>query len=139
MRYRSRVFPIDLLRRTATVGFVGASISIVACGSSSSDAKDGSSADCDALAKQGRDEVSRAIDAHKTCTTDADCMEVAFATSCFDSCSRGIAKSGKADVDTAKANAEKNACAPFKEKGCKVTIPPCSPPALKCQSGSCET
>jgi hypothetical protein len=130
------------LRTLATVVVVvGSWICIVACGSSSSDGKSASAAaaDCDALAKQGRDEVSRAIDAHKACTTDADCVEVALATSCFDSCSRGVAKSGRADVDTAKANAEKNACAQFKEKGCKVTIPPCSPPALKCQTGSCET
>jgi hypothetical protein len=125
--------------RTIAVVLVTSAICIAACGNSSSEAKNGAAADCDTLANKAREEVSRAIDAHKSCTTDADCIEVAYATSCFDSCSRGIAKDGKADVDAAKASAEKNACASFKEKGCKAIIPPCAPPALQCKSGRCET
>src|SRR5688572_26816942 len=126
---------MSALRAFAVAAIAVPSILLLACGS---DAKE-SEQDCDAIAKEARDEVSRAIDANKTCTTTADCVGIAFSTSCFDSCSQGIAKGGAAAVDAAKASAEKNACERFKAKGCKVIIPPCIPPGLSCTSSRCAT
>lgn len=112
-------------------------LSIAACGSDN--ASSGSSETCESIQDEARAPISKAIDANKACTTDADCVDVAYATSCFDSCSRGIAKSGAAAVDAAKDDAEKNACTRFKAKGCKVIIPPCPPPDLRCLGGKCES
>lgn len=144
------MMPIMTFTRAFAVVVPVISLCVAACGSSNSsdsagnagatDASNESDASsCDAIQSEARDAVSRAIEANQRCTATADCVEVSFATSCFDSCSRGIAKAGAPEVEAAKADAEKNACARFKAKGCKSTIPPCEPPTLRCVSGKCET
>ena len=99
-----------------------------------------SSTSCDALAGSARDEVAAAIASHAACTSDADCVETSLGASCFDSCSRGVAANGLADVAAAKSRVNAAACAEFTARGCKVTVPPCAPPrAPRCVAGACAT
>lgn len=78
------------------------------------------------------------MDANRTCSADADCTFVGRATSCFDSCTGVVAKSGMPAVDQAKASAEATECKAFKAGGCKRVVPPCAPPLPPtCHEGRC--
>lgn len=78
------------------------------------------------------------IDAHSACTSDDDCVTIAFSASCFDSCDRAVAKSGEADVKAARERVDAGVCATYRARGCKLIVPPCVPPErARCESGRC--
>ncbi len=94
---------------------------------------------CDELAASARKDVDSAIQSHTACATDADCVEDALSASCFDSCARGVATRGVADVKAARARVNDAQCKEFLARGCKVLIPPCAPPGPpRCVAGACK-
>jgi hypothetical protein len=124
-----------LVRRAGAVLFLLTSLAI-ACSPSSSPA----SPTCDQLQTSAREEVSKAIEGARACTTDADCTGIAFSSACFDSCGSAVAKSRTSDVDAAKSRVNDAQCKTFQNQGCKLVIPPCVPPnPVKCASGACTS
>lgn len=94
-----------------------------------------SCADLRAYALHRLDDV---LAAHRACTTDADCVSVGFGASCFDACSRSVAKSGQPALDAASADIDADECRDFKAQGCRSEVPPCAPPApVACRQGIC--
>lgn len=101
--------------------------------------EDASAGSCASLSNAASSEVSNAIAAHQACAVDADCVQIGFAASCFDSCSRVVAKNGVADVTAAKDRVNADACKQFLAQGCKFDIPPCAPPGMPvCKAGACS-
>ena len=93
---------------------------------------------CTAKAIPASDKVMAVIAANSTCSTAADCTTVDFSTSCFDSCTRAVATSGRAAVEEAKASASANECQAFADAGCTAEHPPCEAPlAPTCVAGKC--
>lgn len=112
---------------------------LVACGAASSPAGPEGSPSCDDLQGSARDKVQAAITANASCSTDADCVTVAFAADCFDSCTRAMNTQGAGAVDAAKASVNGEQCKTFASQSCKNVIPPCAPPMPpKCVSGACQ-
>jgi len=112
---------------------------VLACASSSSPATSPGTSTCDDLVASAQKDLQSALDANATCTTDADCESVGFGASCFDSCSRGIAKSGDAAYKASVDKVDGAQCKQFKDQGCKqAPIPPCTPPIVKCNAGKCS-
>lgn len=111
----------------------------LACASSSPPASSPGAASCDELVTSARNDVSRAITDHRACTQDSDCTTVGLGASCFDSCTRAVAASGKPEVDAAVARANDAQCKQFAEQHCTpAPIPPCAPPPPpRCVSGQC--
>ncbi|AKU97495.1 hypothetical protein AKJ09_04159 [Labilithrix luteola] len=103
---------------------------------SSDEASAGTS--CESLSESASTEVSSAIAAHQACTVDDDCTQVELVASCFDHCSRIVAKDGVAEVSAAKDRVNAAQCKRFLAQGCKFDVPPCSPPMpAKCKAGVC--
>ena len=77
--------------------------------------------------------------ANVACAADADCATVNVGASCFDACTRSVNQAGKGAVDRAQTLVEAGECKPFHAGGCKLTPPPCAPPAAPaCKAGRCE-
>lgn len=95
---------------------------------------------CNAHVDAARGKLQAVLDANMACTTDADCVVVAFGASCFDSCSRVMAASGKAAYDAEGQAVNAGACKAYTDDGCPPMIaPPCAPPAdPTCKQGRCE-
>ena len=119
---------------------------IAACGGNTTTPADANGASsttptkvCSDLATSARSTVEKAIAANDACKQDADCIDVALSASCFDSCGRAVNASGKAAVDAARAKADAEHCATFKQEGCKLIVPPCVPPSPPaCVEGHCR-
>jgi hypothetical protein len=113
---------------------------LAACASTSSSsprAESADSASCAELAKAASAGVHRAVDAHRACTADTECITVNVGASCFDHCSTVMSESGRADLDAARDQAATQ-CDAFLARGCKLIAPPCMAPAApRCQAGSC--
>jgi hypothetical protein len=93
---------------------------------------------CDDFRQAALSSVEQVIEAHLTCTTDADCTTVALAADCFDACSRSVNVGGKGDLLAAKERVNGAECHEFEERRCSVVPPPCVAPRLpRCQAGSC--
>lgn len=95
---------------------------------------------CSAHVEAARKKVQAAIDANMTCASDADCTDVGFGASCFDSCSRPMASAGMAAFDAARKDADASDCKAYEDDGCPPMIsPPCAPPGPHvCKQGRCE-
>jgi hypothetical protein len=94
---------------------------------------------CNDLAGAARSDVAAVLDAHASCTQASDCKSISLSASCFDSCSRAIRVDGEAAFKAAQDKANQTQCVQFTNQGCKVTIPPCTPPtAVTCQNGTCS-
>lgn len=125
------------MSKRSLVAMLSSMALVVACGATSSPAADGMS--CEDIQRSASEEVQKAIAANLSCQTDADCVAVAFATDCFDSCTRSTNKNGPAAVDAAKASVNGQQCKSFSAQGCRKTVPPCVPPmAPTCVSGACQ-
>lgn len=117
------------------------SLAVVACGGAQEQKKAPSSttAECSQQATPAHDKVNEAIAANQDCTTDADCVSIAVATSCFDACTTSVTTSSQAAVEQAMKTASDVECKAFVDAGCKVIAPPCaSPKPAACRSGRCE-
>lgn len=117
------------------------SLSVVACGGAQEPKKTPSSstAECSQQATPAHDKVNEAIAANQDCTTDADCVSIAVATSCFDACTTSVTTSSQAAVEQAMKTASDVECKAFVDAGCKVIAPPCAPPKpAACRSNRCE-
>ena len=98
----------------------------------------GNAGTCDARRDSARADIGAVIDAHLACEKDADCQSIAFASNCFDSCTRAVNASGVSAVEAAGAKANAGVCANYESDGCSVSIPPCVPPMPpQCVAGSC--
>ena len=98
----------------------------------------GNAGNCDARRDKASADIGAVIDAHLACEKDEDCQSIAFASHCFDSCTRAINASGMSAVEAAVAKANAGVCANYQGDGCSVSIPPCVPPLPpKCVAGSC--
>jgi len=93
---------------------------------------------CDEYADRARKHVEDQW-SRTSCTAPKDCIVIDFRTNCFDSCTRAIHKN---DVDNARKimdEANEKWCDAFAKDGCKVTHPPCKPPAEpQCVEGRCK-
>jgi len=94
---------------------------------------------CDELQTSASEMVGKAFDDNRACQVASDCVELAFQASCFDSCSRAVAKTGMAAVQAAIDAVEAQQCAQANNNGCRVEVPPCVPPAqVTCTGGLCQ-
>jgi hypothetical protein len=74
-----------------------------------------------------------------SCQSDADCTQIAVASSCTDSCSDVLNMAGAARVQAAIDDVNANVCNGFQDDGCTFTVPPCAPTgAPACVEGSCK-
>jgi hypothetical protein len=113
------------LARAVLLGLGGALL-VTACSSTPS------------MQKQASAEVGKALDAARACAKDDDCTATGFGASCFDSCTRAVAKDHVAEVEAASKKASAGACRGFAGQGCKMTVPPCAPPQTsRCTAGLC--
>lgn len=102
-------------------------------------AQPGSKPFCDGYQGRARDALQAVLDQHTACTADTDCVTVGFSASCFDGCSRVIAKEGQAAYETARHDVDASSCAMFSGGGCTFDAPPCdAPPAPTCVAGRCQ-
>jgi hypothetical protein len=93
---------------------------------------------CEVSANEARARVRTVIDANATCSTDAECVTVPNAASCFDACFTATNTVGKGAVDRATTVVEASECKIFNESGCKLITPPCVPPSQpRCEGGKC--
>jgi hypothetical protein len=94
---------------------------------------------CKAREKEARSEASAAVEPHRTCQTDADCVTVEVANGCFDACTDSVNHEGEAAVHAALEKSNAAGCARFSADGCFREVPPCAPPqAPTCSSGKCN-
>ena len=94
---------------------------------------------CAADALPASAKVMAAIDANAACVTNADCTTIELSTSCFDSCTRAVATSGRDAVEAAKTSASANECQAFVNAGCKLEAPACAPSSTPaCVAGKCS-
>jgi Antistasin family len=96
---------------------------------------------CAAIEQKAMDVVAAAFDptSGTTCTIDSDCEVVAFASDCFDACTRFVNKAGATAIQSAITAVNTNVCPGFKSAGCIVPLPPCAafgPP--HCVAGRCQ-
>ena len=118
-------------------------VALTACGApggSGSAAPPRPSESCVAIQNEARAELMSAIEANNECTQASDCITVAFAASCFDSCSRAIATEGKAAFEAAIGSVNGGRCKAYTDASCpRPEIPPCAPPAEpQCIDGRCQ-
>jgi hypothetical protein len=93
---------------------------------------------CERIEANAQRVLFTAIDASRSCQSDADCVEVWRSTSCFDACGDAIAASYSADIDATKQLLDENQCAAFERAQCSFVVPPCDPPGPPtCIDGSC--
>jgi hypothetical protein len=98
-----------------------------------------SKAMCDAEQEAARAKVEQVITSHLACTVDSDCVVVAFAASCFDSCTSVLAASAKADFQAAIADVNAHECQTANDDGCTFFAPPCVGRApATCPAGVCQ-
>lgn len=113
-------------------------LTVIACSPSGGEARTPTVTECGQQATPARDKVNAAVEAHRTCSVDADCMTIEVRTTCFDACTTSIAKSGQAAVEQAMSSASQDECQAFAAAGCKMIIPPCAPPSPPvCREGKC--
>jgi hypothetical protein len=99
----------------------------------------GTANDCSAKAKPAFDRAEAAVRAHLECNVDQDCVSLAFATTCFDACSRAVSAAGLEQVKAELAATDARECQAFEAAGCTVMPPPCVPPSAPvCRQGRCE-
>ena len=138
------------MRLVLVLSFVLAS-AVVACSSSTAPSGEEASATtaeagrspdfatCTAALRPASDKVTAAIAASTGCSADADCTTIELAASCFDSCTRAVAKAGVAAIEQVKTDVSNNECHPFFDAGCKLEAPPCEAPATPtCSAGHCQ-
>jgi hypothetical protein len=137
--------PLSRFATVATPGLLTLFVvaAVFACGSATSSSTGADAAtgrtSCDELASAARQEVASAIDAHRTCSSGADCVATSLSASCFDSCGRAVRAGSQADVDAAKARVNAAQCKQFIDQGCKIVVPPCAPPtAPSCDNERCN-
>lgn len=93
---------------------------------------------CATLARQAADRVGAVLAANRACTTDADCALVGQSASCFDHCTTAIAGAGKEALRLLVTDVDAHECQEFTAAGCRVEVPPCTPPnAAACHAGVC--
>lgn len=118
---------------------VALTASFIACAPSGGEARTPNVTECAQQATPARDKVNAAVEAHRTCSVDDDCMTIEVRSSCFDACTTSIAKSGQAAVEQAMSSAGQDECQAFAAAGCKVIVPPCAPPSPPvCREGKCS-
>lgn len=124
----------------ALVLFAAAAVACAASGPSGASSTTGGGDACAAHVTEARSKLQAVLDANATCSSDADCVEVGFGASCFDSCSRAMATSGKDAFDAERRAVDAGACKAYADEGCPAMIaPPCAPPGpLHCNAGRCE-
>jgi hypothetical protein len=93
---------------------------------------------CKAREKDARSEASAAVEAHRACHADADCVSVEIGNGCFDACTDSVNREGEAAIHAALEKSNAGGCARFAADGCYREVPPCAPPqAPTCQGGKC--
>ena len=98
-----------------------------------------SSSSCADLRAHALRRLDDVLAANGACTTDADCVSVGLGGSCFDACSRSVAKNGQPALDAASADVDAHECRDFKAQGCTAWAPPCAPPPpTACRKGICQ-
>jgi hypothetical protein len=143
----TRSFSRKILSSSALVAWGAAfivSLVSVACAStpgpnpSGGVANNGASTCGDSRSK-ATDKLQAVVDANLACTKDEDCVTIDFGASCFDACTRTIAKSGQGAFDAARGEVDQNECKAYKDAACpNVVPPPCAPPQpVACKEGKC--
>ena len=93
---------------------------------------------CKAIAQQAAQRVGVVLGAQRSCASDADCLVVPQGASCFDHCTTVIARAGQPALQSVVADVDAHECRDFATQGCRVEVPPCSPPgAAACHKGVC--
>ena len=122
------------------IGVAAALFVLTACASSSKVADGSASATCAQRQKSAEAEVQRALDANTTCSVDADCAVVEFATACFDACTRPVSAGGVTSVKRAIDAVNAGDCATYARDCGGVVHPPCDPRVTGplCTNGRCR-
>jgi hypothetical protein len=130
------------LLRILSLAFAASLLSAACASAHDTDSQSTTSAgtaSCEERRSTAMNDVQAAIDANRQCATDADCTTIAFATNCFDACSRAVSTSGKQAIEASIQKANETVCATYKQDGCSFIVPPCVPPtAPVCKQSFCE-
>jgi hypothetical protein len=120
--------------------FTAALFVLSACASSSKVVDGSGSATCAQRQKNAETEVQASLDANATCSVDADCAVVEFATECFDACTRAVNAGGVTAVKRAIDAVNAGDCATYARDCGGVVHPPCDPRLTGplCTNGRCQ-
>jgi hypothetical protein len=107
--------------------------------------EDESGPSCDELVQRAADVRQTAVtNASLACERDEDCVVGYYGLNCLDDCGTQnvFASSSVEQVRAATDAANRNHCAPFAERGCRLILNPCVLPegilGAVCRSGQCR-